>query len=80
MPNPDCHLFPNRATIGLPSDWCDMEYRGKTYSIVQGVSSSSWKWTVQLDDKTVKFGEATSKDAAWREVVALVDKALGASS
>jgi hypothetical protein len=36
-----------------------MEYRGKQYTIVQGVGPNLWKWTVRLDEKTVKSGEAT---------------------
>jgi hypothetical protein len=53
-----------------------MEYRGKSYTIVQGVGPNSWKWTVRLDEKTVKSGEAPSRDAAKTNVVWLVDKAL----
>jgi hypothetical protein len=53
-----------------------MEYRGKTYSIVQGITPDSWKWSVHLDEKTVKSGEATSREAAKVNVVWLVDKAL----
>jgi hypothetical protein len=53
-----------------------MEYRGKPYTIVQGIGPDSWKWTVHLDQKTVKSGEATSRDAAKTNVIWLVDKAL----
>jgi hypothetical protein len=52
-----------------------MEYRGKNYTIVQGVGPNSWKWTVQLDEKTVKSGEAPSRNAARNNVVWLIDKA-----
>jgi hypothetical protein len=41
-----------------------MEYRGKQYTIVQGIGPNLWKWTVRLDEKTVKSGEATSRPAA----------------
>jgi hypothetical protein len=27
-----------------------MEYRGKNYTIVQGVEPDTWKWAVQLDE------------------------------
>jgi hypothetical protein len=53
-----------------------MEYRGKQYTIVQGIGPDSWKWTVQLDEKTVESGEATSRAAARNSVVWLIDKAL----
>jgi len=53
-----------------------MEYRGKSYTIVQGIGPHSWKWTVQLDEKTVSSGEAPSREAAKNNVVWLVDKAL----
>jgi len=56
-----------------------MEYRGKTYTIVQGIGLDSWKWQVQLDDKTVKSGEAKTRAAARTSVVWLVDKTLAAS-
>ena len=52
-----------------------MEYRGKQ-TIVQGIGPDSWKWTVQLDEKTVESGEATSRAAARNSVVWLIDKAL----
>jgi hypothetical protein len=53
-----------------------MEYRGKTYTVVQGVSRHSWKWTVQIDEKTITSGEAPSREAARHSVVWVVDRAL----
>jgi hypothetical protein len=53
-----------------------MEYRGKQYTIVQGAAPHSWKWKVQLDEKTVKSGEAPSRDGARANVVWAVDRAL----
>jgi hypothetical protein len=53
-----------------------MEYRGKHYTIVQGIEPNSWKWTVRLDEKTVKSGHATSRAAAMNSVVWLIEKAL----
>jgi hypothetical protein len=53
-----------------------MEYRGKNFTIVQGIGPDSWKWTVRLDEKTVKSGEATSRSTAKTWVVCLIDKAL----
>jgi hypothetical protein len=53
-----------------------MDYRGKHYTIVQGSGPDSWKWTVQLDDRTVKSGEAKSRAAARNSAVWLIDRAL----
>jgi hypothetical protein len=53
-----------------------MDYRGKHYTIVRGNGPDSWKWTVRLDDKNVKFGEAKSRAAARNSAVWLIDKAL----
>jgi hypothetical protein len=53
-----------------------MEYRGKQYTIVQGIGPGSWRWTVHLDEKTIKSGQATSRSAAMTSVVWLIDKAL----
>jgi hypothetical protein len=55
-----------------------MEYRGKTYTIVQGVEPNSWKWRVQLDEKTARAGEAPTRAAAMTSVAWLVDKFLAA--
>jgi hypothetical protein len=52
-----------------------MEYRGKTYTIVR-LESHSWKWTVQLNEKTVRSGVSPSREAARTSVVWFVDKAL----
>jgi len=53
-----------------------MEYRGKSYSIVQGIGPDSWKWTVQLDENTVKSGEATTRATAATNAIWVIDKAL----
>jgi hypothetical protein len=55
-----------------------MDYRGKHYTIVQGIGPHSWKWKVHLDDNTVKSGEARSREAAKNNVVWVIDKALQA--
>jgi hypothetical protein len=49
-------------------------YRGKQYTIVQGTETSSWRWTVRLDEKTIKSGHAISQDAAMNSVVWLIEK------
>jgi hypothetical protein len=53
-----------------------MEYRGKQYTIVQGTGPHSWRWTVHLDEKTIKSGQATSRAAAMNSVVWLIDRTL----
>ena len=53
-----------------------MEYRGKRYSLVQGVGSHAWKWTIHLDENTVKSGEAKSRAIAVTEIVLQIDRAL----
>src|SRR6476661_8914491 len=53
-----------------------MEYRGKQYTIVQGIEPDTWRWTVHLDERTVKSGIATSRAAATIRVIWLVDNAL----
>jgi hypothetical protein len=50
-----------------------MEYRGKSYTIVQGIGPNSWKWTIRPDEKTTKSGDAPSRAAAINSVI---DKAL----
>jgi hypothetical protein len=53
-----------------------MDYRGKHYTIVRGSGPYPWKWTVRLDDKTVKSGEAKSRAAAINSAVWLIDRTL----
>jgi hypothetical protein len=51
-----------------------MEYRGKTYTIVQ--STGSWKWAVQLDDRIREAGESPTRQAAITSVRWAIDKNL----
>jgi hypothetical protein len=53
-----------------------MEYRGKHFTIVQGIGPNSWKWRVHLDEKTVKSGEAVTRSSANTSVIWAIDKAL----
>jgi hypothetical protein len=59
--------------IGL---FIQMEYRSKHYTVVQGIGPHSWKWSVRLDEKTLKSGESKTRAAAVINVVWLIDKAL----
>ena len=56
-----------------------MEYRGKHYTIIQGIGPDSWKWRDHLDEKNVKTGEAKSRDAAKNTVIWLIDRALAST-
>ncbi len=53
-----------------------MEYRGKRFTIVQGIGPDSWKWAVYLDEKTVKSGEAKTRASAQTRAIWAIDKAL----
>ena len=53
-----------------------MEYRGKHYTIVQGIRPGSWKWTVELHERGVKSGESPTREAAKVRVVWIIDQAL----
>jgi hypothetical protein len=53
-----------------------MEYRGKHYTIVQGIESASWRWKVHVDEKTTKSGTAPTRAAANNKVIWEIDKAL----
>jgi hypothetical protein len=55
-----------------------MEYRGKQYTIVQGVGPNSWKWTVHLDDNTSRSGIASTRESARTNAIWTIDKALAA--
>jgi hypothetical protein len=53
-----------------------MEYRGKPYTIIQGIGPT-WKWKVQLDDTTTKSGSSSvSRADAVAAVEWTVNKAL----
>jgi hypothetical protein len=57
-------------------EYLKMQYRGKHYIVVQGIEPDSWKWTVDLDEQTVKSGEAKTRGLAISAVVLLVDRLL----
>jgi hypothetical protein len=59
--------------IGL---FIKMEYRSKHYTVVQGIGPHSWKWSVRLDEKTLKSGESKTRASAVINAVWLIDKAL----
>jgi hypothetical protein len=51
-------------------------YRGKPYTIVQGIEPGSWIWTVYLDENTVRSGASPTRAAATRSVMWQIDNAL----
>ena len=51
-----------------------MEYRGKEYSVVQGLNGS-WKWYVVLDGRT-KSGKAPDRQAAIESAEKAIDRLL----
>ena len=53
-----------------------MEYRGKHYTILQGLKPNTWEWKVHLDEKTIKSGDAPTRAAAKNMVIWEVDKAF----
>jgi len=53
-----------------------MEYRGKSYTIVQGIEAGSWRWTVHLSEKIVKTGESPTRAAAVASAHWAIDKSL----
>ena len=61
---------------GSVPEYLKMQYRGKHYIVVQGIEPNSWKWTVDLDERTSKSGEAKTRGLAVSAVVLLVDKLL----
>jgi hypothetical protein len=63
-------LFPG------PYQSVKMQYRGKHSLVVQGIEPGSWKWTVELDERTAESGEAKTRGLAISAVVLLVDKLL----
>jgi hypothetical protein len=52
-----------------------MEYRGKHYSVVQGIEGGMWKWTADLDGHT-KSGRASSRAAGIKIAEREIDRLL----
>ncbi len=53
-----------------------MRYRGKRYTVFQGLSPDIWKWVVELNEKIVKSGESKTLAAAETSARWIIDKAL----
>jgi hypothetical protein len=53
-----------------------MEYRNKYYVVVRSRTSAGWDWAVDVDARTVRGGQAASKQAAIKAAERLVDGVL----
>jgi hypothetical protein len=53
-----------------------MEYRNKTYGVVRSRTSAGWDWAVDVDPRTVRGGQAVSKQAAIKAAEQLIDRVL----
>jgi hypothetical protein len=53
-----------------------MEYRNKYYVVVRSRTSAGWDWAVDLDARTVRGGQAASKQAAIKAAERLIDGVL----
>jgi hypothetical protein len=53
-----------------------MEYRNKFYVVVRSRASAGWDWAVDLDARTVRGGQAASKQAAIKAAERLIDGVL----
>lgn len=52
------------------------QHRGKSYTVVVGISGSEWKWTVELDGRTRSGTTRIGRQAAIREAENAIDNAL----
>jgi hypothetical protein len=53
-----------------------MEYRNKTYVVVRSRAAVAWDWTVDLDARTVRGGQAASEQAAIKAAERMIDGVL----
>jgi len=54
-----------------------MEHRGVKYSVVQGVRSDVWKWSVLVGrPEMLRIGEAATEHQAEMQVRLVIDRAL----
>jgi hypothetical protein len=53
-----------------------MEYRNKYYVVVRSRTSAGWDWAVDFDARTVRGGQAVSKQAAIKAAEGLIDRVL----
>jgi hypothetical protein len=53
-----------------------MEYRNKFYVVIRSRASAGWNWAVDVDERTVKGGQAASEEAAIKAAERLIDTVL----
>ena len=53
-----------------------MEYRNKTYVVVRSRASAGWNWAVDLNERTVRGGQAANEEAAIKAAERLIDRVL----
>jgi hypothetical protein len=63
-------------SVSITGEEPKMEYRGKRFTIVQGIGPESWKWAVYSDEKIVKSGEAKTPASAQTNAIWAIDRAL----
>jgi hypothetical protein len=52
------------------------EYRNKFYVVVRSRASAGWNWAVDVDERTVRGGQAASEEAAIKAAERLIDGVL----
>jgi hypothetical protein len=55
-----------------------MHYKRYEYSVDQAASPAGCKWTVYLDDKQIKTGEAPDRQSGVLRSMAAIDRAIQA--
>jgi hypothetical protein len=53
-----------------------MEYRNKYYVVFHSRTSAGWNWAVDLDERTVRGGQALSEQAAIKAAERFIDRVL----
>jgi hypothetical protein len=53
-----------------------MEYRNKYCVVFRSRTSAGWDWAVDLDERTVRGGQAVSEQAAIKAAERLIDRVL----
>ena len=57
-----------------------MEYRNKYYVVFRSLTSVGWDWAVDVDERTVRGGQAASEKAAIKAAERLIDTVLAATT
>jgi len=57
-----------------------MEYRAKYYIVFRSLTFAGWDWAVDVDERTVRGGQAASEEAAIKAAERLIDTVLGTTT